>query len=339
MAKLGFVGITAGAAALVCAVLGSFYAEGGARARVAAPAAGAGGPVDVFEPLRGRLTPSHGYFFAVSADEEWLAVVHAAAPGEQHRVVVLHQPTNKVWSAARDEWLLGAIPDCFSADSQMLVLGRFAAPLDPSMSALQFVEDANDDIELAFLGMPEIVAGRRSGAQDRWVSLSQREGEFGELARSAQGVVFEERADGADEHSKLRIRPPGEDRVVDYTPVLDADRKRLLKAAAAQPPELGAILKEHADTPATMRLAQLAVSPDGKTLAAVATLYRGQVGFAGRRYGVLISLGSDRIVAQPFADNVYGKIVWSRDGGGVYFYKQSDDGSDGTVHRLTILDD
>jgi hypothetical protein len=96
-------------------------------------------------------------------------------------------------------------------------------------------------------------------------------------------------------------------------------------------------LKDLAKTPATVILDKLSVSPDGKSLAAVATIYRGTVGVAGAPYGVLVPLDRGQLCAHPFAQNVYHKMLWTSDSKAFYYYAQPQAGTgNGTVHRQVL---
>ncbi len=123
----------------------------------------------------------------------------------------------------------------------------------------------------------------------------------------------------------------------DFSTLFEAERQRLARAAAKLPKQVAELPKAEGEAPAIVQLDQLSVSPDRKRLVAVATVYRWQVGLAGRPYGVLIPLDRRKYEAHPFAVNVYGKILWSSDSKPVYYCAQPEVGpGNGTVHRLAV---
>lgn len=289
-----------------------------------------------FEALRGTPFNPNGYFFSVSPDEAWIVVV---GPDRSHGTTlqVLHRSSAKTWHAPIADMPFEDFPDCFTDDGRRIVLFGEAAELSPSMDALAFrALPRGETPTRTFLGYPKRLLGGHGRPRRGWLGIPQAEGEFGDVAWSDDGVRYTSLADdGAN--SRLCIEPPGRDHVIDYSAVLDAERDLVAAAAAELPPEFAAVLQRDLDTPATLRLAQLSVSPDGKCLAAIATLFRGSVGFAGRPYGVLIPLDRGKHTARPFAKNVYGKILWSSDAKALYYYAQPQAGTgNGTVHRLEV---
>ena len=279
---------------------------------------------DVYEALRGDPANNSGYFFSVSPDEEWIAVMLHGRSAPLLCVRVLHRQSQKTWDAPLADWDFKGFPDCFSRDSRRIVLTGRVAELGASMRALEFTDLADGTAPpCTLLGFPAV-----GGDQAM---------EWGTVASNGEGTTYESLTEGQVETSVLRITPPGRSQKVDFSPLLDVDRERLDAAAAKVPPEMARLLQDQAKEPAIVQLEQLAVSPDGKCLAAVATIYRGQVGFAGRPYGVLVPLDHGHLVAHPFAQCVYGKILWSGDSKAVYYYAQPQVGTgNGTVHRQVV---
>lgn len=291
----------------------------------------------VFEALRGSPENPNGYFFSVSPDEEWIAVL-GLERSRDTSLRVLHRRSGKTWDTSVSDTPLEGFPDCFTADGRRIVLAGAAAELSPTMGALELRPLARGDApRCTFLGFPARLLGGSGRERRSWISVPQAEGEFGEVAWSEGGVRYASFDDGNDASSWLRVEPPGRRQDVDFSAVLDAERDRLRAAAAKLPARFAAALRADGDTRATVRLAQLSVSPDGKHLAAVATVFRGSVGFGGRPYGVLIPVGGGDHAARPFAINVYGKVLWSSDARVVYYYAQPEVGTgNGTVHRLEV---
>jgi hypothetical protein len=278
----------------------------------------------VYEALRGNLVENDGYLFSVSPNEEWIAVMQDMSARDL-RVRVLHRRSGKTWDAPLSDWVLEGFPDCFSKDSRQIVIAGKVADLSASMRALELAAIPPGATPLCtLLGFPTGIGGGPAL-------------ESGTVASSREGTKYESVTEGQVETSVLRITPPGRSSQVDFSPLLAADGERLAAAAAKLPPELAEILKDHAKTPAVVILDKLSVSPDGKSLAAVATIYRGPVGFAGAPYGVLVPLDRGQLCAHPFAQNVYHKMLWTSDSKAVYYYAQPQAGTgNGTVHRQAV---
>lgn len=248
--------------------------------------------------------------------------------GVSRAATLLHLPTARRWRASFEYPYLGSgwNPDCFSEDSRLLIRAdAHAARIRPEMDALVFQPDAEG------AARPRSSLGSRAGSAPVQIEVVMK----GQLRQAA-----------------LRVRPAGDPLGVDYAAILALERGRTESQLAAarelegpllgQAPDkegarqvLGDLVEvlraeEHASR---ITLGDLSVSPGGDLVAAVANV---SAGGSGRRYGVVIPLDRGGLAAFPFAEKVYGKLVWSLDSRRLYFYALTPSGRDGTVHRLDL---
>ena len=319
-----------------------------------------------YEPLRGDLSETQGYEFTLSPNEEWILVLKLhTSPAFSHyySLDLLHQPTSKLWThrfegphySPTRQWF----PNSFSKDSDLLYHGKMAAKLSPDMETLVLAKSEKpvdmEHFEGSFLGFDRPIKNRKGTAVKAWWSLQQDEGQWGEIAWNYRSdVLFESVSRRRSRASFVRVSPPGANRGLNYQHVLQEENDHLGKIFAEDvqeairdardKAEAERIRKQFAgftdlfkvsEASVTIRLSQLAVSPDEKFLAGIAAMYRGSVGDAGKIYGVLIPLDRGGLAAFPFSRNVYGKILWGKNSRRIYYYAQRvAGGGKGTVCRL-----
>ncbi len=329
------------------ALLSLEFATGAAAAEHgASPLIPGAGRLRTFEALRGNPIKAHGYLFTVSPNEKWLAAFRP-------HLTLVDIATGRAWEAKPDPgppqlpplWH----PNCFSPDSSKLYLGDRVANLSPAMDALEL--RAVNDVPRMVMLEGEFLQSRsqrrdRQGKQvTSWWELLQEEGRSGRIAWSAT-TLYEAAEQGQIKSTFLIMTPPGRKRGVSYKRLFalkDEEAKEMAdklrsSSLADRADELEALLKVDPRS-AVVRLQSLSVSPDGRLLAAIATLYRGEVGYGEAEYGVLIPLSKGGLMAHPFARDVYGKLIWSRDSRRLYFYARAvavAGGGHGTVHQLEL---
>lgn len=300
----------------------------------------------IYESLRGNPFAQHEYRFAVSPDEVWLAAIPIWGSGRDV-LRILHRPTGRTWDAELPLPSDGAgrwFPACFSRDSQRVVLATVQAQLRPGMDRLVLrpLEGPREARTTTCLDIP--AEQRRPGpglATRRWGLASMQE-RFGTVETSRDGRIrYEARTQGQAKSSFLDITPGAKAQLVDHSRhalLLEQNRAEARKLRQDAPPgikALGALLGVR-DGDRAVRLSRLCVSPDGKYLAAIASTSRG---IGDTSVGVIIPLDRGGLVAYPYAERVYGRVVWAADSGGFYFYAQSlEQGHRGTVHRLQLAD-
>ena len=321
-----------------------------------------------FDSLRGSPKQTGGYYFAVSPDERWIATVGDTTTGGTNVMTVVHAATGAKWqhtfTAQTGSVVNNWFPNCFSQDSGSIVYSSFIAKLAENMPELSFGPFKPDPSELkrgTFLGFNGRLKNAVGEEVTSWRGLSQSEGEEGMITWSSDSrVLYQVITDDAQKYSSLTRTPSGKTDQVDYSRLLsiveaeqketltqmreDALRDKSLSAAMLQANERDiAQMKELFGGAKKIRLSNLAVSPNGQYMAALASISAEEMGFGGRSYGVVISLTSDRLVAYPFDVPVYGQMMWSRDAKALYFYSQSelaggggDGGGRGTVRKLQL---
>lgn len=289
------------------------------------------GKARAFEGLRGNLLKHYGYTFSVSPNEEWIV-----AFGLGNEVRVAHIPTGKNWAGRtpaleyrQRDWL----PNCFSRDGNQLFYSRYVVDLTPGMSALGFRPTDHPG------------TGYLLGDTTRPMDPEGR----GKTAWSADRRVGYEAVGG-----QLRITPPGKLQTVDFSDLDRGDREDLEQGLKSMEGPLSQLAKEEGKekveeirktlrelrqemTQQPLELEQLAVSPDGRYLAAIAE--RSEGGYFSIQEGVIISLRHQPPVAHRFAVNVFDKIFWSAHGSRIYFYAQPTPGEgNGTIYQLDLKD-
>lgn len=291
------------------------------------------GKVRAFEGLRGNFLPHYGYTYSISPNEEWIAAFDLGGG-----VKVAHVPTGKTWfsrAPADDSYRRPGIgstwrPNCFSQTGDELFYSRYVVALTPGMSGL------------AFRPVDNPVPGYRLGGSP----YSEDPEDFGKIAWSADRRVKYEAVD-----SQLRITPPGKLQAVDLGEPERGEREDLEKAMGSMDGMISQLGKEEAREARkavqdlgqqmiqgrSLQLKQLAVSPDGRYLAAVAE--KSDHGNFPTSYGVIISLRHQPPVARRFAVNVSNKIFWSARGPRIYFYAQpTPSEGEGTIYQLDFKD-
>ena len=322
-----------------------------------------------FEQLRVSPGPrqAYGYYFAVSPDERWIASI-SDSTSDGNVLTVVHAPTGEKWqhtfTPQTGSVVRNWFPNCFSPDSGSIVYGPFVAKLAEKMPDLSFGPFKPDPSELkrgTFLGFNGWLKNAAGEEVKFWSGLSQSEGEEGNIAWSLDGRTLYESAIGEEQKfSSLKRTPSGKIDQIDYSrlvslheleqkkPIAQA-REEVLKdkSLSAEMRQLRerefAQMEEMFTGSKKIRLGNLAVSPNGQYLAGIASIAVEEMGFAGRKYGVIIPLTGDRLQAYPFDTPVYGQMIWSRDAKSLYFYSQSelaggggDGGGNGTVRKLQI---
>jgi hypothetical protein len=291
------------------------------------------GKVRAFEGLRGNLLPHDGYTYSISPNEEWIAAFDLGGG-----VKVAHVPTGKTWfskAPADDSYRRPGIgstwrPNCFSQTGDELFYTRYVVALTPGMSGL------------AFRPVDNPVPGYRLGGS----SYPENPEDFGKIAWSADRR-FKYEAVG----SQLRITPPGKLQAVDFSEPERGEREDQKQAMESMDGLISQLGKEEARKirkafqdlgqqmiqGRSLGLEQLAVSPDGRYLAAVAE--KSDHGNFGTSSGVIISLRHQPPVARRFAVNVFHKIFWSAHGPRIYFYAQPTPHlGEGTIYQLDFKD-
>lgn len=289
------------------------------------------GEIESFESLRGDFSHSlYGdYYFSLSPDESWLV-------GNRR---LLHLPSQRQWDLADAD--LGSLPNCFSADSTTLLGAASALTLDPGMAEIRPrpMPERNPSLfsEGAFLDSENMSRGPSGEPLARWWERENRwRSDRGEWIRSAT-TLYEAAQSEHHRSSFLILTPPGTRKGISYAPAIAYWRDYFARMnAEVGNTELGvrfeALRKESERLALELpyQLDHLAISPDGKFLAAIG-------GPTMPNHGFLIPLDRGGLAAYPFAKNVYGRMIWSRDSKRLYFLAQPiARAGNGTVHRLTI---
>ncbi len=289
------------------------------------------GKVRAFEGLRGESLKYDGYIFSVSPNEEWIV-----AFGLGSDVRVSHIPTGKTWTGrtpaleyGQQDWHA----NCFSRDGNQLFYSRYVVALTPGMSALGFrpVDHPAPGYLLGDTTRPPDPDGQ------------------GKAAWSADRRVGCEAVG-----DQVRITPPGKLQTIDFSEPDRGEREDTEQVLKSMEGLLSQVAKEQGKEKAeegrkafrdlaqeTSRwpreLKQLAVSPDGRYLAAIAE--KSENGYFPSSEGLLISLRHQPPVAHRFAVNVFSKIFWAAHGSRIYFYAQptSNEGN-GTIYQLDFKD-
>ena len=268
----------------------------------------------------------------VSPDGEWLVSF-----GDNSTIQIAHRPTGKTWSGrtpAVDPQKYPRSP-CFSRDGKHLFFFGYAVALTPGMSALGFRPQEKIVVQ-CFVNDSPGPLGRQGRGEGKIAWSTDRR-----VAYEAVG-------------SQLRITPPGKLQAVDFSAVERAEREdadQALKTmeglfsqlekeeGKARAEEARKALREFAQgvTQGSRKLEQLAVSPDGRYLAAIAE--KSSEGSLPAADGVIISLRHQPPLARRFAVNVHHRILWAEHGSRIYFYAQPvAGGGNGTVYQLDFKD-
>jgi hypothetical protein len=272
------------------------------------------------------LKQERGDTFIASPNEEWIVSFRAAT-----EMSVAHVPTGKTWSGRTPAVdLHDGRRICFSRDGSQLFFHLYVVPLTPGMSGLGFRPMEKFS--------PQCFVGSSSRAQ-----------EPGKIAWSPDGRVAYVAAG-----SQLRILPPGKLQAVDFSAVERAEREDTDQALKSMEGLFSQVEKEEGKAKAeearrafrelaqgmaqgSRELEQLAVSPDGRYLAAIAE--KSGEGNLPTTEGVIISLRHQPPVARRFAVNVSHRILWAEHGSRIYFYAQPvAGGGNGTVYQLDFKD-
>jgi hypothetical protein len=302
------------------------------------------GRVEAFAELSAELYyESQGYFFSVSPDERWIVVV-VRAP--QEAVWVVHEPTRKKWiyetRIRRDPRGVQLVPhvgglghwypNCFSEDSSRLYLGDFSASLSPEMASLSFERDpARKDLEALqgyFLGFRGEIRNRSGTLVSSWRAWSPRDRLT--ITWGPSGSVLYEVVGWPEQGNRIRVTPPGVTRLIDFGPLVETQERIFRQESEARlnadPTSERRRIEEYVrekrasfveDQLKRTQVKELVVSPNGRWLAANASLQGGAVGD-----GVLIALDEDPFRARlysPHLDGVLGKPIWSADSQRLYF--------------------
>lgn len=269
----------------------------------------------------------------VSPDGAWLVSF-----GESSTIQVAHRPTGKTWSGRTPvvDPLKYPRSPCFSRDSKQLFFFGYAAALTPGMGGLGFRPLEKIVVQCFVSDSPGPLGRQDQSVREITWSAGQR------------AAVYEAVGD------QLRITPPGKLQTVDFSPVDRAEREDTDQALKSMEAVFSQFEKEEGKAKAAelrkgfreivqersrwpRELTHLAVSPDGRYLAAV--VERSEHGNFPTSDGVLISLRHQPPVAHRFAVNVYGNIRWAEHGSRIYFYAQptASEGN-GTVYQLDFKD-
>jgi hypothetical protein len=146
-----------------------------------------------------------------------------------------------------------------------------------------------------------------------------------------------------EDGNRIRITPPGETRLIDFRPLVETQERLFREESKARieadpTPErrrIEAYVSERRESLAELQLTrtqveELAISPDGRWLAARAGLQPG-VGD-----GVLIALDEDPFRAQVYSQHlvgVLGRPIWSADSRRLYFLGRTHEDVSPTEHR------
>ncbi len=263
-----------------------------------------------------------GYYFSISPNEQWAVGVSRAVDAVLR---VVHIPTRRTWEhPVIGKWL----PNSFSEDSSRLYMDGLEAQLSPDMERLEFRSDAHpidleslEGVALGFEAGPYTRGGSRA---DSWEDADG----VGLVTRDLIHGVLYEVAGEPGARSALRVSPPGSTKEIDFTEYMEAKRHRLREvfeeaSASATPKEIpvleGAlemgvsILMRSRDR---MEISGIAVSPDGKWLAATTQWAD----------GILIATADDPLAAHSYSlgvVHVLGIPIWSADSKRLYFYAMS----------------
>ena len=305
----------------------------------------------VFEGLRAKaLLNTQGYAFSISPDENWI-VTASAYPAGVINLFYIPSLGKLTYQADPEDIFKGWFPNCFSQDSSKFYFGKLVAPLDPGMSAIN-LQEMNDpprsgSFENYFLGSRKQYKNKEGAVVDSWYRLGQDEGEFGESDWSFDGsTLYKTSCEG----NKTYLIAGDTKNEIDFSAAVKFfvdERKAAVSdfsAMAKDSPnasdkDLSSLIADLTPDPSKLEiiLDELSVSPDGKFIACVATVYEGSSRSGGASYGVIIPLGERPLAAHPFSKNVYHKIIWSRDSKRIYYYAQAvPGGGNGTVYKLEL---
>ncbi|HVG10923.1 MAG TPA: hypothetical protein VNM67_24685 [Thermoanaerobaculia bacterium] len=211
-------------------------------------------------------------------------------------VKATHVPTGKTSKAVHAGAGGNWWVDCFSPDGGMLYMGKEAASLVPGAGELFFKPRAS-------VGGGTSLAGRKGSQQAALQALNATD-------KGGQGKVAS----------------------VDLAPVIEMDQKRTAGPALAER-VFGKVVLGMGSPDRDFEggfLEQLSLSPDGKLVAGIAHVE------GTESYGVVIPLEQRPLVARPFARNLVGRLVWSRDSRRIWFYARPDHSVEGTVYRVEV---
>jgi hypothetical protein len=299
------------------------------------------------------VTSSFGHDFTISPDEQWLAQFIIVPSPESMRLV--HTPTGKAWTVPlpADLPAMSWVPDCFTPGA--LHQGPYVVELNPQSPVLQFRRAASATAAAtgpatpqppgSFLGSLQVLRDRTGAPVRSWDQLNSQDGEDGKMTWSRDGRTrYEVHSPAEDKDDLLFVTPPGKASAVDYAIVHDYEEQELRSLTQATAKQAGdrpsgnveKLMRDAMQATAT-KLGQLSLSPDGRTLAAIAT--RPILGFGGASYGIVIPLRTGKLTAHVFAVNVSGKILWANNSRRIYFSAQPiPGGGNTTVYRLDLND-
>lgn len=291
------------------------------------------GKFKIFEALREQTpNPIFGYFFTISPDENWIANI--GFQSDYYALNLFHIPTNRKWSYKLkiDHSIVGEwFPNCFSKDNSKMYFGKLTAPINPTMDKIDFKELTEvpdmESFEGSFLGFNGVVRNQDGEYAKSWWEGHNEEGKF--VWTYDNMNLYEAELENGRSYLKISS---GElkDKIkkeINFSIVVDIYASEMKKFRGYGVDESILIIC----------LEDLSISPNGKFLAAIVTIYHGTLGFGGFPYGVLIPLEKPELIAYPFSRNVYDKAIWSNDSKRIYYYAQPAAGTgNGTVCRLEI---